>query len=209
MHALRAERGLERRWPLLHYMGLMHGVLTHGHTFICRSPPQQPPLPHAQPAAPALHPFQGKLPLQGPFPEHDFSSAPLEVTLEELKATFDLPTCIGLYCSKFTELSPGQTLQEHVLQRPEDDPMWLQYEVRCGTVVAFTLPHSAHLPLHLLCTPLPPCTSSGTPRNVSSSCLSILSGDSGTRTFRMQRARWLAGGGARPPLWAARTTARP
>jgi len=68
-----------------------------------------------------------KRPLQACFAEHDFSSAPLEVTLDELKAQFG--SAIGFMSWKFTELAPGESLQEHVQQRPKDDPMWPQQEV--------------------------------------------------------------------------------
>jgi hypothetical protein len=68
-------------------------------------------------------------PLQAPFPEHDFSMAPLEITLEQLKESLEAFTD-PVMAWKLTELSPGQSLQEHVVQRPEDDPMWVQFEVR-------------------------------------------------------------------------------
>ncbi len=75
--------------------------------------------------------MQEALVLQGAFSEHDFSSGPLELTLEQIKEAFDSSSTVPLMVEKFTELSPGQSLQDHVLQRPEDDPMWPQFEVRC------------------------------------------------------------------------------
>jgi hypothetical protein len=86
--------------------------------------------PTPQPAASPLQSSQEALPLQSPFPEHDFTSAPLELTLEQIKQAFDSNPLVNLITAKFTELSTGQSLQDHVLQRPEDDPMWPQKEVR-------------------------------------------------------------------------------
>jgi hypothetical protein len=101
---------------------------------MCIQPRRSPAQPSisTQPAAPSPLSWEETLPLQGFFPEHDFSSGPLELTLEELKEKFNASCTIRLMAAKFTELSPGQSLQDHVLQRPDDDPMWTQFEVRCS-----------------------------------------------------------------------------
>jgi hypothetical protein len=130
----------------------------------CR-PLQQPAPSSAQPAASPVQPSEDTHPLQGLFPEHDFSKAPLELTLEQLKEQFS--TWIGLFAWKFTELSPGQSLQDHVRERPEDDPMWPQFEVGCSMIKRWpgvsllpslnrtTFPHpgsspsTGHIPLHI------------------------------------------------------------